>query len=159
MPFSSSSTRFPSEDISEIPPTVGFNIKTILVDRFKVNVWDVGGQKSLRSFWRNYFDTTDGLIWVVDSSDRHRLSDCKTELQTVLKEERLSGASLLILANKQDLPGSMSPDEVADVLGIDQIKRNRHCALFNCSVFDKKSVVTGIDWIINDIGNRMYLLR
>ena len=55
--------------------------------RFKLNVWDVGGQKSLRSYWRNYFESTDGLVWVVDSADRMRLADCKRELQGLLLEE------------------------------------------------------------------------
>ena len=27
----------------------------------------------LRSYWRNYFEATDGLIWVVDSADTRRL--------------------------------------------------------------------------------------
>lgn len=55
--------------------------------RFKLNIWDVGGQKSLRSYWRNYFESTDGLIWVVDSADRMRLNDCRQELQALLVEE------------------------------------------------------------------------
>lgn len=59
----------------------------VLISRFKLNVWDVGGQKSLRSYWRNYFESTDGLIWVVDSADRMRLEDCKQELQSLLVEE------------------------------------------------------------------------
>jgi len=50
-------------------------------------VWDVGGQKSLRSYWRNYFETTDGLVWVVDSADKIRMSDCKVELHALLQEE------------------------------------------------------------------------
>ncbi len=50
-------------------------------------MWDVGGQKSLRSYWRNYFESTDGLIWVVDSADRRRLEDCKQELDALLLEE------------------------------------------------------------------------
>lgn len=54
---------------------------------FKLNMWDVGGQKSLRSYWRNYFECTDGIIWVVDSADKRRLEDCRTELHTLLKEE------------------------------------------------------------------------
>ena len=41
-----------------------------------MNIWDVGGQKSLRSYWRNYFEQTDGLVWVVDSADVWRLQDC-----------------------------------------------------------------------------------
>jgi ADP-ribosylation factor-like protein 2 len=49
--------------------------------------WDVGGQKTLRSFWRNYFEQTEGIIWVVDSADRRRLEDCKQELDKLLQEE------------------------------------------------------------------------
>lgn len=58
-------------------------------------------QTSLRSYWRNYFEQTDGLIWVVDSADRARVQDCKAELQVLLTQERLAGASLLVFANKQ----------------------------------------------------------
>ena len=93
--------KFNGEDINEIAPTLGFNIKTLDHRGFKLNIWDVGGQKSLRSYWRNYFEATDGLIWVVDSADKRRLEDCKRELQTLLGEERLLGATLLVFANKQ----------------------------------------------------------
>lgn len=58
-----------------------------LFSRFKLNIWDVGGQKSLRSYWRNYFESTDGLVWVVDSADRLRLEDCRQELSALLLEE------------------------------------------------------------------------
>ena len=44
--------------------------------RYQLNIWDVGGQKTLRSYWRNYFEATDGLVWVVDSADVSRLRDC-----------------------------------------------------------------------------------
>lgn len=57
------------------------------VSSYKMNIWDVGGQKSLRSYWRNYFESTDGLIWVVDSADRRRMKDCKQELDDLLVEE------------------------------------------------------------------------
>jgi len=47
----------------------------------------VGGQKTLRSYWRNYFEKTDALIWVVDATDRLRLDDCREELSGLLLEE------------------------------------------------------------------------
>ncbi len=78
-------------------------------------MWDVGGQKSLRSYWRNYFECTDGLIWVVDSADRMRMETCRDELKVLLEEERLAGATLLVLANKQDLPGALSAQDIKDV--------------------------------------------
>lgn len=48
---------------------------------------DVGGQKTLRSYWRNYFEKTDALIWVVDATDRLRIQDCREELHGLLQEE------------------------------------------------------------------------
>ncbi|CAN0508748.1 unnamed protein product, partial [Ectocarpus sp. 12 AP-2014] len=49
--------------------TQGFNIKSLMHEDFKLNVWDIGGQKSIRPYWRNYFDQTDALIYVIDSAD------------------------------------------------------------------------------------------
>lgn len=60
------------------PPTLsaqGFNIKSLMHEDFKLNVWDIGGQKSIRPYWRNYFDQTDALIYVIDSADRRRMDE------------------------------------------------------------------------------------
>ncbi|KAL6622363.1 hypothetical protein ACP70R_032242 [Stipagrostis hirtigluma subsp. patula] len=72
------------EDTSAIISTLGFKIKTI---RYSLNIWDVGGQKTIRSYWKNYFEQTDGLVWAADSSDMRRLDNCRAELQSILKEE------------------------------------------------------------------------
>ena len=48
---------------------------------------DVGGQRTLRPYWRNYFEQTDALVWVVDSGDRLRMGDCKEELHSLLLED------------------------------------------------------------------------
>lgn len=108
--------RFNGEPIDTISPTLGFNIKTLEHNGYTLNMWDVGGQRSLRSYWRNYFECTDGLVWVVDCADRMRLETCKEELEILLQEERLAGATLLVLANKQDLPGALSANEIKEVI-------------------------------------------
>ncbi|KAL8277986.1 hypothetical protein RQP46_009618 [Phenoliferia psychrophenolica] len=107
--------RILGEDVNEVSPTLGFNIRTIMHQGFSLNVWDIGGQTSLRPYWRNYFETTDAVIWVVDSSDRERMEDCRRELAGLLLEERLAGASLLVFANKQDIKGSLTSEEIAEV--------------------------------------------
>ena len=45
-------------------------MKSVTKDGFKLNVWDVGGQREIRPYWRNYFDNTDALVYVIDSADR-----------------------------------------------------------------------------------------
>ncbi|KAF9973341.1 ADP-ribosylation factor-like protein 2 [Actinomortierella ambigua] len=149
--------RINGEDIDTIAPTLGFNIKTLEHKGFKMNIWDVGGQKSIRSYWRNYFEQTDGLVWVVDSADRHRLADCRKELHELLKEERLSGASLLVFANKQDLPGSLNDQQIRQELELDSIE-SHHWAILACSARTGENLLAGMDWIVGDIGSRIYLL-
>jgi len=53
-------------------------------DGFKLNVWDIGGQKAIRPYWKNYYENTDGLVFVVDSSDEERVNECIEELNSLL---------------------------------------------------------------------------
>merc|ERR1711879_797186 len=142
--------KFMGEDTSTISPTLGFNIKTVEHRDYKMNIWDVGGQKSLRSYWKNYFETTDGLIWVVDSADRKRLKTCKSELNNLLVEERLTGATLLVFANRQDLPGALPVDEISNLLELVNIK-SHHCKSFSSSAMTGENLLEGIDWMLEDV--------
>ena len=47
----------------------------------------MGGQKTLRTYWKNYFEKTDTLVWVVDATDRERIDDCGVELRGLLVQE------------------------------------------------------------------------
>merc|ERR1712137_635364 len=67
------------EDISTIMPTQGFNIKSLVHEGFKLNVWDIGGQKTIRAYWSNYFESSDALVYVIDSSDSNRLAESAQE--------------------------------------------------------------------------------
>ncbi|KAL3332077.1 hypothetical protein AABB24_032605 [Solanum stoloniferum] len=125
---------------------------------YTLNIWDVGGQKTIRSYWRNYFEQTDGLVWVVDSSDLRRLDDCRYELHNLLKEERLSGASLLIFANKQDIQGALSPDEIAKVLDLEAMDNSRHWRIVGCSAYTGDGLLEGFDWLVQDVASRIYML-
>ena len=57
-------------------------------DGFKLNVWDIGGQKTIRPYWKNYFENTEALIYVCDASDRKRIEEACTELDNLLKVRR-----------------------------------------------------------------------
>ena len=75
-----------------------------------MTVWDVGGQDRIRALWRHYYQNTDAVIFVVDSSDVERLDEAASELSKVLGEPELAAARLLVLANKQDLPTAQSSE-------------------------------------------------
>merc|ERR1711871_1379453 len=114
------------EDISHITPTQGFNIKSLMHEGFKLNVWDIGGQKSIRTYWRNYFDQTDALVYVIDSADRRRMEEMGVVLGQLLEEEKLAAIPVLIFANKQDLMNALSAEEISEGLSLSSLPRTRN---------------------------------
>ena len=68
-------------------------------------VWDVGGQDKVRVLWKHYFRNTEGLIFVVDSADRDRMTEVKDELFAILESDEMMHVPFVVLANKQDMPG------------------------------------------------------
>eukprot|EP01040_Poterioochromonas_malhamensis_P008208 gene8208-8878_t len=145
------------EDHKEISPTVGFNIKTLEFNDYLLNMWDVGGQKSIRSYWRNYFEQTDGIIWVIDSVDRFRLEECKNQLRDILKQEKLAGSSLLIFANKQDLSGALTLEQISTFLDLsNEDISGRHWTIISCSAMSGEGLIEGFEWIVDDISSRIF---
>ncbi|KAI1287979.1 ADP-ribosylation factor-like protein 3 [Halotydeus destructor] len=139
-----------SEDVTQITPTQGFNIKSVQTTGFKLNVWDIGGQRKIRPYWRNYFDNTDVLIYVIDSSDRKRFEETSVELAELLSEEKLNGTPLLVYANKQDLFNAAPAAELAEGLTLPTI-RDRAWQIQACSAVSGEGLKDGLDWACKEI--------
>lgn len=142
-----------SEDIDNITPTRGFNIKSVQTQGFKLNVWDIGGQRRIRPYWRNYFDHTDILIYVIDSADPKRFEETSEELLELLNEEKLAGVPLLVFANKQDLNGAASAAEISERLMLTRV-RDRIWQIQACSAVTGEGVREGMEWVIQSINSR-----
>ena len=126
-------------------PTIGFGVETIEFKNIKFNVWDIGGQDKIRGLWRHYFPNTQGLIYVIDSSDRERIGIAKDTLHSMLQEEDLKDSVLLIFANKQDL-GVMSVAEVIDKLDLQSI-RGRDWFCQGTSALTGTGLYEGLNWM------------
>ena len=135
------------EEISHIMPTQGFNIKSIVQDGFKLNVWDIGGQKAIRAYWKNYFENTSCLIYVIDSSDKRRVEETGLELNSLLEDEQLAGVPVLIFANKQDLGNALSTKELSEALNLNNI-RDRPWQIQGCSAKTGEGLQEGIEWVM-----------
>jgi len=87
------------------------------------------------------------MIFVVDSNDRERISEASEELIRVsceCPEETI----ILILANKQDLSGAMSVEEISTKLNVNSsIPQNRVWRLFGCSAITGEGLQEALHWI------------
>ena len=110
------------ESVTAIP-TIGFNVETVTYKNVSFNIWDIGGQKKLRTLWNHYYDNNDAIVYVVDCSDTERIdNEAKEELHALLEAEQNAGVPLLVFANKQDMPGAISARELTDRFELSKIK-------------------------------------
>nr|CAD7570960.1 unnamed protein product [Timema californicum] len=94
----------------DIVPTVGFNVEKFKKGRY-------------RDLWEHYYKDCQGIIFVIDSSDRLRLVVVREELDLLLQHPDISGRRLPILffANKMDLRDALSSVKIASGLGLERI--------------------------------------
>ena len=90
---------------------------------------------------------TQGVIWVVDSNDPVRVAESRTELEAVLQDERMREAAVLVLANKQDLPGALTLAQLTDKLGLAEWRsRQWHIPRFVLFLVPVSAVLPGFQF-------------
>jgi len=141
------------EVISSIP-TVGFNVETVEYKKLTMQVWDVGGQDKIRKLWRHYYRGTHALIYVVDSSDKERLDLAREELNSILSADEMRDASLLVYANKQDLPGAASASTTAESLGLHKM-RGREWYIQGTCATTGEGLYEGMDWLVDSVNKKV----
>lgn len=123
-----------NENVCTIP-TIGFNVETVSPLRgVEFTVWDVGGQDKIRPLWRHYYQNTQGLLYIVDSSDRERLQESSDELFGILNDPDMKGVPVVCIANKQDLPGALKPSELIDGLHLRKLRDHKWHIQGACAV-------------------------
>ncbi|KAI4242862.1 MAG: hypothetical protein L6R42_010879, partial [Xanthoria sp. 1 TBL-2021] len=129
-------------------PTIGFNVESVTYKNLNFNVWDLGGQTSIRPYWRCYYANTAAVIFVIDSTDIDRLGTASEELAAMLNEDELRDAALLVFANKQDQPGAKGAGDISEALHLGELK-DRNWSIVACSAVDGKGVEEGMDWLVH----------
>ena len=131
-------------------PTIGFNVETVVYKHISFTVWDVGGQTKIRPLWQHYYENSDAVVFVVDSSDRQRFAEAKEELDGMLADDRLRAASLLVFSNKTDMPGSATTAEVTEKLGLRERRERDWYIQATCAVTGE-GIVEGLEWLANSL--------
>ena len=127
-------------------PTIGSNVEELTYNNVKFQAWDLGGQESTRSVWDVYYMNTDAIVYVIDSIDDEYYEESKTQFHKMLNNPALKNATILIFANKQDLPGAKTVNKLIEDYGFDKIK-SHVWHIQSCSALKGEGLVTGIKWL------------
>ncbi|KAI9895071.1 MAG: Arf GTPase arl1 [Vezdaea aestivalis] len=137
-------------------PTIGFNVESVTYKNLNFN--DLGGQTSIRPYWRCYYANTAAVIFVIDSTDIERLGTASEELAAMLNEDELKEAALLVFANKQDQPGAKGAGEISEALKLGELK-DRNWSIVACSAVDGSGITEGMDWLVVSVAGMHVVLE
>jgi len=103
-----------ASETSTTIPTVGFNVENIKIGNVTITMWDIGGQKKIRTLWAFYAEGLAGLVYVIDIEDSTRWENAVDELKKILNKDIESSGKrypVLVLANKIDIIERITKEE------------------------------------------------
>lgn len=127
-------------------PNIGLTQETVQYKHFSLNLCDVGGGFPIQNSWSVYTLHSHAIIFVLDSTDANRISNCKQVHDKCLSETD-SSIPVVYYANKQDLPNSMTLPELIDHYELNNLTRN--WVILPCSACNLQGIWQGIAWICN----------
>ncbi|GLG93683.1 hypothetical protein R5R35_012981 [Gryllus longicercus] len=140
------------ERSTEIVATVGFNVEKFRNKNVGFTAFDMSGQGRYRDLWEHYYKECQGIIFVVDSSDRLRLVVVRDELDLLLQHPDVTGRRIPILffANKMDIREALSSVKIAAALGLERIldKPWHICA---SNALTGEGLQEGVEWLTQQI--------
>lgn len=134
-------------------PTIGSNVEEVIFKNIRFEVWDLGGQDTLRPSWATYYRGTHAVLLVVDSTDRARIALVKDELFRLLQHDELQQSVVLVFANKQDLKGAMTAAEISDALSLHTIK-NHDWHIQACCALTGEGLYDGLEWVAQHVSGQ-----
>jgi ADP-ribosylation factor-like protein 6 len=107
----------------DVVPTIGFNVEKFQTHALQFTAFDMSGQGRYRNLWEAYYRECDGIIFVIDSSDKLRMTVAMDELKMLLENADIASKRIPILffANKMDLREACSSVKCSHMLQLETI--------------------------------------
>ncbi|KTF91159.1 hypothetical protein cypCar_00023719 [Cyprinus carpio] len=133
--------QFLTKEAVQTSPTIGSNVEEIAVKKTRFLVWDIGGQESLRATWNSYYCNTEVCV-----INLHALLFYFIPSPPRVSKQELQNASVLVLANKQDMKNSMSAAEISQSLTLGSLNaRSWHVQA--CCALTGEGLPASLDWM------------
>uniref|UniRef100_A0A1I8BID1 small monomeric GTPase n=1 Tax=Meloidogyne hapla TaxID=6305 RepID=A0A1I8BID1_MELHA len=144
--------------IAQHVPTLHPTSEELSLGGIRFTTFDLGGHVQARRVWKSYFPALDAIVFLVDVADSERIQEAREELWSLMQDEQVSSAPILVLGNKIDKPNALSEDQLKYYLAIQQYctgKGNvsradlatRPLEVFMCSVLRRQGYGEGFRWL------------
>uniref|UniRef100_A0A915LTU0 small monomeric GTPase n=1 Tax=Meloidogyne javanica TaxID=6303 RepID=A0A915LTU0_MELJA len=142
--------------IAQHVPTLHPTSEELSLGGIRFTTFDLGGHVQARRVWKSYFPALDAIVFLVDVADLERIQEAREELWSLMQDEQVSSAPILVLGNKIDKVNALGEDQLKYYLGIQQyctgnVSRadlaTRPLEVFMCSVLRRQGYGEGFRWL------------
>lgn len=134
-------------------PTIGLNTRKVTRGNVSIKLWDIGGQPRFRAMWERYCRGVNAIVYVCDAQDQANFDASKQCLHDLLSKAALANIPVLVLANKNDCPGSLNEKQIAQVLELGAI-RDREVTCYSISAKNHVGIDVTLQWLIQHGGKK-----
>ncbi|MFX1534558.1 MAG: ADP-ribosylation factor family protein [Promethearchaeota archaeon] len=127
-------------------PTHGFNTEAFNFLGLRFNVFDLGGQDSYQIFWEKFLPQQEAVVFFIDSADTKRLAKVRFALNKTLSLVKPE-ISVMILANKQDLPNALNVSDLIKNLDLRFAPKLQNLEIFPVSALTGLGLYDAFQWL------------
>ncbi|MFX1254363.1 MAG: ADP-ribosylation factor-like protein [Promethearchaeota archaeon] len=146
--------RFSRGILVSTKPTHGFNTESFTFLGLRFNVFDLGGQVSYQIFWEKFIPQQEAVVFFIDSADKRRLPDVRIALNKTLRLVK-DGTTILVLANKQDLPNALKLPDLMKSLDLRLAPKAKQMQMFEVSAKTGLGLYDAFQWLATAINADM----
>lgn len=121
-------------------PTNGFNIKTLPLNGIVLSIKELGGSDRVRTFWPNYYEPNDALLYVIDLAAADRVfHESLDSLRRVVAHPELRNKPCMIIATHVEVHGARSERDLLDLLH--ELLAGRKWKLRCCNTTERRETI------------------
>ena len=136
----------------DIVPTIGFTVEKFQNKTLSFTAFDMSGQGRYRNLWEHYYRECHGIIFVIDSSDKLRMTVAKDELNMLLGHDDImhKRIPILFMANKMDLRDALSGVKTSAMLELENI-RDKPWHICATNGLTGEGLDEGVGWLTDQL--------
>ena len=133
--------------------TMGLNVDAFEYNGIKFSAFDLGGQETFRMIWQPYISNAIAVVYVIDSSTPELFIESASVLHDILSHIP-ENATLLILANKSDLAGPNTLDQIVNAFDFYTLQTSTNLSRINIFYISAKTgdqFEDAFDWLAESV--------